>query len=186
MERIRVIRKEVTKSLACSQAYQACIYNKSHCDVEYKVGQKVWLRVKNITSERPSRKLDGQRYGPNRIIERIGKVAYRLDLPSSLQIHTVFHVSILCDYNSRVGEESPEPQPLKLAINFEVREYKVEAILASRIQSNPLNLPVLQYKIAWKGYTELTWEPAANLKHAHRLVNKFHKNNPEIPRDVRS
>ena len=186
MERIRATREEVTKSLARAQAYQARTYNKSHCDVEYKVGQKVWLRVKNITIERPSRKLDWQRYGPYRIIERIGKVAYRLDLPASLQIHNVFHVNLLRDHKPRVGEESPEPQPLKLAIDPEAWEYEVEAILASQIQSNPPNPPVLQYKIAWKGYTELTWEPAANLKHARRLVNKFHKNNPEMPRDVRS
>ncbi len=58
IERIRATREEVTIFLACAQAYQACTYNKSHCNLEYKVGQKVWLRVKNITIERPSRKLD--------------------------------------------------------------------------------------------------------------------------------
>ncbi len=153
IERIGATREEVTKSLTCAQAYQARTYNKSHRDVEYKVGQKVWLSVKNITIERPSRKLDWQRYGPYFIIERIGKVAYRLDLPASLPIHNLFHVSLLRDYQPRVGEESPEPQPLRLAINPEVQEYKVEAILASRIQTNPPNPPVLQYKIAWKRYT---------------------------------
>ncbi len=144
MEKILTNREEVTKTFARAQAYQALTYNESHCDVEYKVGQKVWLRVRNITIERPSRKLDWQKYGPYRIIERIGKVAYRLDLPSSLQIHNVFHVSLLCDHKPRVGEESHEPQSLKLAIDPEVREYKVEAILASQIQSNPPNPPVLQ------------------------------------------
>ncbi len=127
-----------------------------------------------------------QRYGPYRIIERIGKVAYRLNLLASLQIHNVFHVSLLRDHKPGVGEEFPKLQSLKLAIDPEVWEYEVEAILASRIQSNLPNPPVLQYKIAWKRYIELTWEPAANLKHARRLVNKFHKKNPEMPRDVRS
>ncbi len=98
MEKIRVTREEVTKSLARAQAYQARTYNKSYCDIEFKVGQKIWLRVKNITIERPSRKLDRQKYGPYRIIEKIGKVAYRLDLPTSLQIYNVFHVSLLRDH----------------------------------------------------------------------------------------
>ncbi len=186
MEKIRATCEEVTKFLPRAQGYQTLKYNKSHCDVEYKVSQKVWLRVKNITIERPSRKLDGQRYGPYRIIEKIGKVVYRLDLPASLQIHNVFHVSLLRDHKPQVGEQSPERQPLRLAIDHEVQVYEVEAILASRIQTNPPNLPVLQYKIAWKRYTELTWEPAANLKHARRLVNKFHKNNLEMPCDFRS
>ncbi len=186
IERIRATCEEVTKSLSRAQAYQACTYNKPHRDVEYMVGQKVWLKVKNITIEQPSQKLDWQRYGPYRIIGRIGKVAYRLDLPSSFQIHNVLHFGLLRDNKPWVGEESPEPQPLRLAIDPEVWEYKVEAILASRIQTYPLNPPVLQYKIAWKGHTELTWEPAANLKHARRLVSKSHKNNLEMPRDVRS
>ncbi len=61
IEKIRANSEEVTKSLAHAQAYQARTYNKSHCDVEYKVGQKVLLKVKNITIERLSRKLDWQR-----------------------------------------------------------------------------------------------------------------------------
>ena len=153
IERICATREEVTKSLTRIQAYQACIYNKSYCDVEYKVCQKVWLRVKNITIEQPSQKLDWQRYGPYCIIEKIGKIAYHLNLPASLQIHNVFHVILLLDHKPRVSEESHEPQKLRLAIDPEVRKYEVEAILASRIQTNPPNPPVLLYKIALKGYT---------------------------------
>ena len=82
--RIHATCEEVTKSLARAQAYQARIYKKSHRDMEYKVGQKVWLRVKNISIERTAQKLDWQRYGPYRIIERIGKVAYCLDIPANL------------------------------------------------------------------------------------------------------
>ena len=90
MERIRATREEVTKSLARAQSYQARRYNEFHCDVDYKVDQKVWLRIKNITIERLSQKLDWQRYGLYRIIERIGKLVYRFDLSASLQIHNVF------------------------------------------------------------------------------------------------
>ena len=133
IERIRATREEVTKSFARVQVYQARIYNKSHCGVECKISQKFWLRVKNITIERRSRKLDWKKYGPYCIIERIGKVAYCLDLPASFQIHNVFHISLLFDHKPRVGKESLEPQPLRLAIDPEVWEYEIEAILASRI-----------------------------------------------------
>ncbi len=51
IERICATREEITRSVTRTQAYQACRYNKSYCVVEYKVGQKVWLRVKNITIE---------------------------------------------------------------------------------------------------------------------------------------
>ncbi len=85
------------KSLRRAQEYQAHKYNKYYCDLEYKVGQKVWLRVKNITIERPSQKLDWQKCGSHCILERIEKIAYRLNLPASFQIHNIFHVSLLCD-----------------------------------------------------------------------------------------
>ena len=43
----------------------------------------------------PSSKLDVRRLGPFPIIGQVGSLAYRLGLPSSMQIHPVFHVSLL-------------------------------------------------------------------------------------------
>ncbi|SLM36152.1 Ribonuclease H-like domain [Lasallia pustulata] len=124
-------RVKVCRALAKSQEYQARHYNKSHLDVTYKVGQLVWLKVKNITMERPSRKLDWQCYGFFRIVKKIGNVAYQLNLPEELRIHDVFHVSLLRDYKPRAGEDIPEPEPLRLAEDPAKKEWEVEAITAS-------------------------------------------------------
>ena len=44
-------------------------------------------------------KLSPRYIGPFEIVERIGPVAYRLDLSEELsQIHNVFHISMLCKY----------------------------------------------------------------------------------------
>jgi hypothetical protein len=40
-------------------------------------------------------KLNPRFYGPYRIMRRVGEVAYELELPEGINIHTVFHVSFL-------------------------------------------------------------------------------------------
>ncbi|GKA63236.1 putative reverse transcriptase domain-containing protein [Tanacetum coccineum] len=64
--------------------------------LEFEVGDKVMLKVapwKGVMRFGKRGKLNPRYIGPFRIIERIGPVAYRLELPQELsRVHNVFHV----------------------------------------------------------------------------------------------
>jgi hypothetical protein len=68
---------------------------------EFKVGDHMYLRVKpkNISLRMGTcSKLAPRYYGLFEVLERVGLISYRLDLPPTIRSHNVFHVSLLNKY----------------------------------------------------------------------------------------
>ena len=76
----------------------------------YRVSDKVWLSLKNITTDRPSKKLDAK-YAKYTVTEIVSSHSYKLDTP--LGIHNVFHTRLLKPAKSSPlpGQVIHEPQP---------------------------------------------------------------------------
>jgi hypothetical protein len=121
--------------------------------------------------------LDWKRLGPYPILERIGTQAYRLQLPASLRVHPVFHISLLDRYieSDIPGRTQPPPPPV---VVDESTEYEVEEVLDSKLTRRRLF-----YLVKWKGYpvSENSWEPATHLSNSKDLVSKFHSQYPRKP-----
>lgn len=89
--------------------------DKKRTKVTYQVGDKVLLKlqpyVQSSLVNRSYPKLAMKYFGPYSILERVGSVAYKLDLPASSAIHPTFHVSQLKPFvpdHTPVFSELPE------------------------------------------------------------------------------
>ena len=71
--------------------------DKKRKDVSYEVGDMVYLKLQPYKQRSLATQIDEKLaprfYGPYKILQKIGKVAYTLELPDSTLIHPTFHVS---------------------------------------------------------------------------------------------
>ena len=63
----------------------------------FRKGDQVWLDSRNLKTMY-HKKMKPKREGPFTITEVLGPVTYRLQLPTSWQIHNVFHATLLKPY----------------------------------------------------------------------------------------
>lgn len=127
----------------------------------FNVGDSVFLKLQPYAqtslAPRANQMLSFKFFGPFRVLERIGSVAYRLELPPSASIHPVFHVSQL---KKAVGDQDVSPVLPDSSAYYQVPE----RVLQRRL--SPGDRPVLQGLIKWSGMPSslATWENMADLR----------------------
>ncbi|CAA7388549.1 unnamed protein product [Spirodela intermedia] len=84
------------------------------------------------------KKLSPRIFGPYPIQERIGQVAYKLELPSSITIYPIFHISQLCKALGNSAYYQPIPSILTDALEWNVTPQDILAIRNSSFDTEVL------------------------------------------------
>ncbi|KAG6518817.1 hypothetical protein ZIOFF_022298 [Zingiber officinale] len=127
---------------------------------EFAIGDWVFLKLqpyKQVSIRRSnSMKLSPKFYGPYKVMERIGPIAYRLELPRDSKIHPVFHVSCL---KKKLGDKFTPQQHLPEVNSDGEVKFQPYAILERRLVKKN-NQATVELLIQWDNLSidDATWE----------------------------
>ena len=175
------------QNIAEAQNRQAHYANLKRREIELVVGQKVFLSTQHLSLKDKDRtkKLLPRFIGPFSVKRVLSPVAYELDLPATMRIHPVFHISKLKllkprDLVSFPASAAADPNqvsrpPPELINEDGEEEWEVEKIVNRRTIKQKNNRQRVEYLVSWKGYPEweMTWEPASHLKRAAKAVAAY-------------
>ncbi|KAL4649808.1 hypothetical protein ACB092_01G041400 [Castanea dentata] len=154
----------------------------------FQVGDWVFLRLQPYKQQslaaRGFNKLSPRFFGPYKVLERIGDVAYRLDLPPESVIHPVFHVSylkaklgnhnisisMLPSVNSQ-GILTPEPVAVLQSRSHQLRKRTITQLLI-RGMVVQLKMPLGRISFVFSSSFPILWASYSNGgKYVKELVN---------------
>ena len=170
------LRRDAEFALSFAEARAKRAYDVRHRNIEFKAGDWVWLKLHKgyHLPGKPHRKWSAQRSGPHKVLERVGRLAYRLDL-GDMDVHPVISVAQLAPAGSSPPLD-PNPGPVEadysdLSDNDDPI-YEVEQLLDRRQHRGRT-----QYLVKWKGWghEENKWKYTSELQHCQDLIQAFER-----------
>ena len=153
--------KQIQSNLKIAQSQQKSYADRRWKPLVFNKGDFVYLKVspmKGVNRFGVKEKLAPRYIGPYQILERYGKVAYRLKLPEHLLVmHDVFHVSQLKKC-LRVPEQNVEVEGVELEPDLTYSEYPIRVL--DQKDRVTRRRTIKFYKIQWNQHSkeEATWE----------------------------
>lgn len=162
-EAMNVILQEAIKQAQHKYKFYA---DKNRKEANFQVGDWVFLKLQPYrqisVAVRKHLKLSHKFYGPYMVLEKIGLVAYKLQLPRGSLVHPVFHVSLL---KKKVGTKySVSTELPKLGPEGQFLVYPYKLMEGRTVKKG--NHAVVQWLIQWSHSIpeDATWEDSASIR----------------------
>ena len=119
----------------------------------------LWLqpyKQMSLKQVKKDNKLSPKYYGPHKVLQKIGTMAYKLELPTTSRLHLVFHVSCL---KKVIGDKLPVQTILPELDEEGKIILESETVIETRTRQLR-NRSISEYLIKWKNLSaeDSTWE----------------------------
>ena len=175
-------RQQAADSLAFAAIDAKHRYDAKHVPLNMDEGDLVFLRLHKgyHVPGLDNAKLSNQRCGPFKVLKKIGNLAYKVDLPPTLNIHPVISVASLepapkgkDPYNRRRDDEQPP-----VVENDEEGtgdHYEIERLLDRRERRPKGRKPVVEFLVKWKNWAPYwnSWYDIQNLPNAKGAIEDY-------------
>jgi ribosomal protein L21E len=158
--------EQLKKNLLQAQARMKNYADLQRTERQFKEGDMVYLKMEPYRLAafgfRGAIKLHTKYYGPFKVLNRVGNLAYRLQLPVGVKIHLVFHVSQL---KIHLGAKAvPSPDLPLVHDDCTVKQGPAMVLQVRQVPRN--NVAVVQWLTQWENLSpeEATWEDADFIK----------------------
>nr|GEW00562.1 putative reverse transcriptase domain-containing protein [Tanacetum cinerariifolium] len=167
---------QIRQHLQAARDWQRSYANVRRKPLEFQVGDRVMLKVslrKGVIRFRKRGKLNPLYIGPFKILDRIGLVAYKLELPEELSnVHSTFYFSNL---KKCLSDESPVIPMIELQLDDKLNFVKepIEIIDQEVKQLKQNRIPIVKVRLYSKRGPEFTWEreDEIRVKYPHLFLN---------------
>ncbi len=125
IEQLQLLQKELQKNIQFLSKRMILYANKRRDrESTLKKKNKAYLLRRNIKTKRSSNKLNHTKLEPYKILEIKESINYKLDLSTSMRIHSIFHISLLksADSNTSIQTESSEIDSESQNVEYEVED----------------------------------------------------------------